>query len=320
MPKSGFIGSKIPTKLIRYLTKAGIMFEVKNYEVSSKSINKLYKFKRLAVSELEKELEEQVDTNCNFVNLYSTPTKQSILAHIEGGETLICMETKDLNFQGFKPRDREQSCYFWALKNKQAIFCFGAAGTGKTSIALAYGIRQIFKNDMKLILCKPTIFVGKKSNAIAAVPGDERDKLAPYIDSYMPGIKKILGRNAEDFVFEWEEKDLLEFRAIELMRGQHFENCTLIIDEAQNLSLHELASVLSRVDETSKVIVLGDPAQIDTGENWLTTGLSMVSNSDAAFYSDLTSMIKLKKQYRGPMAALCQDILEEYLTIDEEAD
>ncbi len=289
------------------------MFEVKRYEVSSALINNLCKNKELPLEDLTEDPPEE-----SYVNLESASTGQSILAHISEGKYLNYMDTKDLQFQGWRPRDREQSCYFWSLRNKQATFCFGAAGTGKTSIALAYGINRIFKENSKLVLCKPTIFVGKKSNAIAAIPGDERDKLGPYIDSYMPGFKKILGRNSENFIYEWETNDLLEFRAIELMRGQHFENCTLVIDEAQNLSLHELTSVLSRVDETSRVVVLGDPAQIDTEERWKDTGLCLVANSMSAFQSDLTSMIKLKKQYRGPMAALCQDILEEYMTIDEE--
>tara|TARA_B100000214_G_scaffold323291_1_gene259646 strand:+ start:7321 stop:8196 length:876 start_codon:yes stop_codon:yes gene_type:complete len=289
------------------------MFSVETYEVSSQYINKLCKNKELPLDSLEEH-----EYSGSFANLTSEDTNQSVLVNIVEGKVLRYVDTKDLHFQGWKPRDREQSCYFWSLKNKQATFCFGAAGTGKTSIALAYGIHRVFKSKSPLILCKPTIFVGKKSNAIAAVPGDERDKLRPYVDSYMPGFKKILGRSAEQFIYEWEENELLEFRAIELMRGQHFENCTLIIDEAQNLSLHELTSVLSRVDETSKVIILGDPAQIDTEERWADTGLYLVASSYAAGESDLTSMVKLKKQYRGPMAALCQDILEEYHTIDEE--
>lgn len=289
------------------------MFEVLSYEVSSSTINKLCKNKELPISELKSSIPTE-----SFVLLTCEAKGQSVLAHVEGGEKLIYMHTKDLELQGWKPRDKEQTCYFWALRNKMATICFGAAGTGKTSVALAYGIHRIFKNESKLVLCKPTVFVGTRSNAIAAVPGDERDKLGPYIDSYMPGLNKILGRSAEHYVYEWEEKGLLEFRAIELMRGQHFENCTLIIDEAQNLSLHELVSVLSRVDETSKVIILGDPAQIDTGEKWHDTGLYMFADSESVFDSDLTAMVRLQGQYRGPMAELCSEVLAEYNPLEEE--
>tara|TARA_Y100000310_G_C20572644_1_gene758821 strand:- start:77 stop:973 length:897 start_codon:yes stop_codon:yes gene_type:complete len=291
------------------------MFEVLSYEVPSSVINKLCKNKELPVSALKSVVPSE-----SFINLTCEAKGQSVLAHLEAGERVIMMNTKDLEFQGWKPRDKAQTCLFWALKNKRATVCFGSAGTGKTSIALAYGINRIFREEAKLVLCKPTVFVGNKSNAIAAVPGDERDKLGPYIDSYMPGLTKILGKSAEHYIYEWEEKGLMEFRAVELMRGQHFEKATLIIDEAQNLSLHELVSVLSRVDSSSRVIILGDPAQIDTGAKWHDTGLYMFSDSEAVFDSDLTAMVKLESQYRGPMAELCSEVLAEYNPVEEEDD
>ena len=282
------------------------MHEVTEIDVDSGIINTLAKKKEVTIDF------NYVDRATDFINLKSNTTTQSALA-IKEGDTLRYLETRELNYQGWTPRDREQHCYFWSLKNKQATFCLGAAGTGKTSIAMAYGIQDIFRKDRPLILCKPTIFVGSKSNAIAAVPGNERDKLAPYMDSYMPSLKKILGRDYLNFIYEWEDKELLSFRAIELIRGQHFENCTLIIDEAQNLSLHELVSVLSRVGEGGTAIILGDPAQIDTQDAWRETGLSRMLDSMAVKNSTLTACIKLKKQYRGPLAALCQEVLEENL-------
>ena len=283
------------------------MHEVTEIEVDSGIINALAKKK-----EIHFDWGQYINVPSDFVNLKSNSNTQSALA-IKGGLGLKYLDTRDLNYQGWTPKDREQNCYFWSLKNKQATFCLGAAGTGKTSIAMAYGIQNIFRKDRPLILCKPTVFVGSKSNAIAAVPGNERDKLAPYMDSYMPSLKKILGRDYLNFIYEWEDKELLSFRAIELIRGQHFENCTLIIDEAQNLSLHELVSVLSRVGEGGTVVILGDPAQIDTQASWTDTGLSKMLSSKAVTKSELTSCIKLKKQYRGPLAALCQEVLEEDL-------
>ena len=120
----------------------------------------------------------------------------------------------------------------WGLRYKPISICLGAAGTGKTTLALSYGLNHLFREDKTLILCKPTVFVGGRSNAIAAVPGTERDKFRPYVDSYMPGLAKILGEDVDNFIFQFEESGKLQFRAVELMRGQHFEDCTLILDEA----------------------------------------------------------------------------------------
>ena len=167
------------------------MFEVLSYDVPSSAINKLCKNKELPVSQLLSVVPTE-----SFVLLTCEAKRQSVMAHIKGGETLIHMNTKDLEFQGWKPRDKAQTCLFWSLRNKQVTVCLGAAGTGKTSISLAYGIQRLFKNESKLVLCKPTVFVGSKSNAIAAVPGDERDKLGPYVDSFIPGFNKILGSGA----------------------------------------------------------------------------------------------------------------------------
>ena len=281
------------------------MYEVTEIIATKKQIDTLYK---------SKEIYWEGVSNTGYVNLVNPETRQSALGISTNGNTIKYIETKDLNFQGWTPRDREQSCYFWSLAKKEATFCIGSAGTGKTSIAIAYGINNIFRKDKPLILCKPTIFVGQRSNAIAPVPGDERDKLAPYMDSYLPGFKKILGRDALNFIYEWEEKELLEFKSIELIRGQHFENCTLVVDEAQNLSFHELISILSRVGTGGQAVILGDPDQIDTDSKWEETGLGKFIQSQASTKSELTSTIKLKKQYRGPLAQLCQEVLEEEKT------
>lgn len=278
------------------------MHAVKEVESTKREIDKLYR---------EKVVKGKGEIPLGFINLINNETRQSALAISYANGELSYLDIKDLSYQGWSPRDREQSCYFWSLKNSQATFCLGSAGTGKTSIAMAYGINSVFRKEKKLILCKPTIFVGQKSNAIAPVPGDERDKLAPYMDSYLPAFKKILGRDAMNFIYEWEEKELLEFRSIELIRGQHFENCTLIIDEAQNLTFHEIISILSRVGEGGKAIILGDPDQIDTEMSWEETGLCKFIESISNQESELTSAIKLIKQYRGPLAALCQEVLEE---------
>ena len=287
------------------------MFEVESIEVPKSTVNKLCKEGIITSEKLG-----QIPVYSKYINLRSG--SQSALGYLRPDNQLELISTKDLGFQNIRPKDLEQNCFMWGLKNKPVNFCLGAAGTGKTTIALSFAIHSLFRVEKKVILCKPTVFVGSKSNAIAAVPGDERDKLRPYVDSYMPGLEKILGRDCHNFLYQWEESGQLQFRSVELMRGQHFENSVIIIDEAQNLNLHELCSVISRVGPDSTIIVLGDPAQIDTGERWHDTGLYMFADSDAVSSSDLVSLVKLEKQYRGPIAKLCSRVLEEYNPLDDE--
>jgi predicted ribonuclease YlaK len=287
------------------------MFEVETIEVPKSTINKLCKEGVITSEKIG-----QIPVYSKYVNLKCN--SQSAVGYLRPDNQLELINTKDLGFQNIRPKDLEQNCFMWGLKNKPVNFCLGAAGTGKTTIALSYALHSLFRDEKKVVLCKPTVFVGSKSNAIAAVPGDERDKLRPYVDSYMPGLEKILGRDCPNFLYQWEESGQLQFRSVELMRGQHFENSIIILDEAQNLSLHELCSVISRVGQDSTIIVLGDPAQIDTGGKWHDTGLYMFADSDAVSHSNLVSLVKLAKQYRGPIAQLCSRVLEEYNPLDEE--
>ena len=287
------------------------MFEVETIEVPRSTITKLCREGIVTSDKLG-----QIPVYSKYLNLKCSG--QSVLGYLRGDNQLEFITTKDLGFQNIRPKDLEQNCFMWGLKNKPVNLCLGAAGTGKTTIALSYAVHSLFRDERNIILTKPTIFVGTKSNAIAAVPGDERDKLRPYVDSYMPGLEKILGRDAANFMYQWEESGQLQFRAVELMRGQHFENSVVILDEAQNLSLHELCSVISRVGPNSTIIVLGDPAQIDTGEHWFDTGLYQFADSDSVSKSDMISLVKLEKQYRGPIAKLCSEVLEEYNPSDEQ--
>jgi len=153
--------------------------------------------------------------------------------------------------------------------------------------------------------------VGVKSNAIAATPGDHREKLQGYMDSYMIAMRKIVGETFEHHLYQLEEEGRILFKPFELLRGQHFENCIVVIDEAQNTSVHELMTAMSRVGGDSTLVIMGDPEQVDTEIDIDSTGLHCLINSDAFAESDLSVAIQLTAQYRGPLAILASDVLKE---------
>ena len=111
------------------------------------------------------------------------------------------------------------------------------------------------------------------------------------------------------FLDEWEMKGQLEFAAVELVRGRHFENSVVIVDEAQNLSSHELLSLISRVDDSSQLILLGDAQQVDTGARWDDTGLFQLDSR--AYWSSKHARIRFTRTYRGVLAELASDVLYE---------
>lgn len=285
------------------------MLELQTIECSKNIVSELHKTGFLNPEDFN------LDPNSNYF-LFKSEDGSSAIACLNA-DTLSRVNMKGVMLSGMKPRDITQSCFFHALKNFELVVGLGAAGTGKTSISMAYALHQMFRNDLNIVLCKPTVFVGKRSNAIGAIPGDHREKMAGYIDSYLVSMRKILGDSAEHHLYQMEEEGKLQFQPLELIRGMHFEDTVLIIDEAQNCSPHELMSVISRVGENSSCIVLGDPSQIDTGARWKETGLFALVYSDAFFESDFSVGIKLTGQYRGPMAQLAAEVLSELQEIEE---
>lgn len=233
------------------------------------------------------------------------------------GDHLHLIDSKELVFQGVKPLDALQTCLFWGMNNLDLMVGLGLAGSGKTFLSVAYALHQLFKKEKKIVLLKPTIFVGGRSNAIGTVSGDIREKLAPYIESWLTHFYKILGKNCEHFLYQFEEEKKVEFSAIELCRGRHFENSIVILDEAQNLSVHELLSVISRVADSSQLILLGDPQQVDTKRKWKESGLYQMLETDTFFTSEDANGIRLETTYRGRLSELASEILYE-LNEDQE--
>lgn len=281
------------------------MFELAEIITTSENINALYKKGKI-------KLDKAADYTNFFFILKDDTGKHSALAYYNDELDLLeLVRTKDLAYQGFSPRDSAQSCLFWALKRFDLIVALGAAGTGKTTVALAYALNEVFRNGRDLVLCKSTAFVGVTSNAIAAIPGDHREKLEGYMDSYMIAMKKIMGETFEHHLYQLEEEGRIQFKPFELLRGQHFENAVVIIDEAQNTSPHELMTAISRVGAGCTLIVMGDPDQVDTQQMPDETGLYALINSDAFAEFPLGVGVQLTAQYRGPLAQLAAEILVE---------
>jgi predicted ribonuclease YlaK len=209
------------------------------------------------------------------------------------------------------PRDKEQVCATYGFKNYELVVLLGNAGSGKTTLAIAWAWQRIFKANKKLILCKPTVQVGS-SKAIGTVPGTVEEKLAPYIASYLSTMKDISGKaNFADKIAELKEKDMLEFLPIELVRGMNLCNATLIVDEVQNLSVHELNSVISRAGEGTQVILLGDLSQIDTKMRMEETGIYRLCNSETFLDSEISIGIKLVQNYRSGVSKLSIEWMQE---------
>ena len=259
-------------------------------------------------------LQEYADNAINsYFFLQSTVNpKHAAIARHYGSGVFRLLKTPKTGLTNVKPRDIQQAAFLDSLLDPSILVSVGvgSAGTGKTTLALAYAMHMYMTQNKVIQLTKPTTFIGD-GNAFGPVPGDISEKYDPYLDSYYIVLKKILGDQALSYLHQMKTKDQLRFTPIALARGCTYENATFIIDEAQNLTWHELHSIISRIGEGSKCIILGDFTQIDTDQSTQETGFFQLINSAAFAHSEITGAIQLVSQYRSPITQLIAEVNDE---------
>lgn len=145
------------------------------------------------------------------------------------------------------------------LRSNNVSIVIGEAGTAKDFCCLYRGLDAIDSNEhSELVLVKPIVELGQK---MGYLPGDEEDKMKPYEKSFHDNIIKMIGKTEYGKL-----KKKVKFEAVNFMRGNTFEYSTVILSEAQNCTLHELISVVTRVAHNSRIFINGDPMQSDIGK------------------------------------------------------
>lgn len=255
------------------------------------------------------ELDSDTPLNSFFLAQNELEEKQIFLCKIVGEKEVRKIYTPpDFNYFGVSSKDARQAAFLNSLSDDsiRVSVCIGAAGTGKTTLALAYALEQLFNDNKTIFLCKPTHLVGR-SKTFGPVPGDQHEKYAPHLASYEIILKKLTGSETR-YISLLKDKKKIQFVPVEYMRGNNYDDGVFILDEAQNFDWHELKTLVSRIAESTKLIIIGDPEQIDARFNYEQSGLYQMINSQAFRQSDFTSDIMLEKQYRGRIPQLVHDI------------
>lgn len=211
------------------------------------------------------------------------------------------------------PKDAGQSAAFDSFHSKAPLnVVTGRAGSGKTTLALAYAYNEfINKNIQQITLIKPTTQVGK-SQAFSAVPGDIDEKFAPYLESYKIILKKHFPNQTSYFSANTkgysEKKQPIKFYPLELLRGCTLDDTVVILDEAQNATWHQLNTLISRIGENAKLILVGDIHQSDLFDDITKSGLYQLLQAKPFLESDLKTVVQLNKTYRSPIVDLVYQI------------
>jgi phosphate starvation-inducible PhoH-like protein len=156
------------------------------------------------------------------------------------------------------PKTAAQARYLEMLGRCELTFGVGPAGTGKTFLAAAYGASLLRRGQVdRLVITRPAVEAGEK---LGFLPGDLNEKVDPYLAPIWEALNDILG---VDDVRRRREKGEIEAAPIAFMRGRTLSHAFVIIDEAQNLTRLQMKMVLTRLGEGARMVVTGDPSQID---------------------------------------------------------
>lgn len=214
------------------------------------------------------------------------------------------------NIWGLKANNLEQNYAIDLLfdKNVDIVSLTGQAGTGKTLIAVASGLEQVMNRTSssgydKLIITRPVQPLGKD---IGFLPGTMEEKMMPWIAPLRDNLEYLYGdRMALD---QQLETGVIEIEAMTYIRGRSIANCYIIVDEAQNLTSHELKTIITRVGHNTKLVLTGDVQQIDNSyvdsvSNGLTYAIEKFKNYDIAGH------VTLSKGERSRLATIAAEIL-----------
>jgi phosphate starvation-inducible PhoH-like protein len=159
----------------------------------------------------------------------------------------------------FKPRNNAQSDLVNLITENDVTFGVGPAGTGKTHVAVAMAVEALNKGEIeKIFLARPAIGTGKD---LGALPGGIEEKLAPFMRPLYDELNTVLGNPQK--LKQLMEDGTIEIAPVEFMRGRTFKNAFVIVDEAQNCTQEQTRMALTRIGEGSKMVVTGDPMQVD---------------------------------------------------------
>lgn len=285
----------------------------------------------------------QIDIDHDTIELLSSigsaPTDRDLFpncyvsAKYLGAETLcrfndsiIHTIDKKQRIFGIAPRNREQMFAIDALLDQsiELVVLLGRAGCGKSLLALAAGAEQVFEKNLydKITIIRPTTSLG---HGIGFLPGTIDEKLAPWTTPIIDTLNVVFSTKEQkkgpprrrpsqkkfiknDLLSTFIEHGRIEMDAMAFIRGRSINNSYIVVDEAQNMTRHEIKTIVTRAGENSKVIVTGDAEQIDvSGISAETCGLSVLRS--AFIEQKISAHIELITGERSRLATLCSRLL-----------
>ncbi len=167
-------------------------------------------------------------------------------------------EEINLRKRRVRARTPAQDSYIRALKRHSLVFSTGPAGTGKTWLAVAHAVQLFERKEVdRIILSRPAVEAGER---LGFLPGDMREKVDPYLRPIYDALYDLMDARIVERALQTTE---IEIAPLAFMRGRTLANAAIILDEAQNTTAMQMKMLLTRLGENSRMMVTGDPSQVD---------------------------------------------------------
>ncbi|SES39580.1 PhoH family protein [Salipaludibacillus aurantiacus] len=276
--------------------------------LSPEKMDLLFEEKRLPISE--------VKTSHTYPNHFyifkdlANGTRSALAMTDKKGEYINLFLSQQEPVWGIKPRNVQQKMALELLTREDIplVTLAGKAGTGKTLLSLAAGLYQTedLNKYKKLLVARPVVPMGKD---IGYLPGEKEEKLRPWMQPIYDNLEYLFNTNKSGELDQiLAGMSSIQVEALTYIRGRSIPDQFIIIDEAQNLTKHEVKTILTRVGEGSKIILMGDPKQIDHPYlDEYTNGLTYVT--EKLKHRGESGHIKLEKGERSGLAQLAADLL-----------
>lgn len=209
-------------------------------------LKRLYKKLENNIEISNKEIEAEVRMASDTIEKENTSVKT---------DQDIVIKTKKKHIRPFTNNQRQ---YISTLKEKEMVFAYGPAGTGKTYLAVAVAISMLLNKEIeRLILSRPAVEAGEK---LGFLPGDMKDKVDPYLQPLYDALHDML---PAEQVKKYLDTHVIEIAPLAFMRGRTLSNAYIILDEAQNTTAVQMKMFLTRLGEGSRMVISGDLSQTD---------------------------------------------------------
>ncbi len=285
---------------------------VKEIEVDPNEIDLFFQEGRYALAPREKGSFELQPNHCILLRDKSNPSHTALGRYDATKKEVIALKTPREGVMGVRPRNKEQSYAIDLLLDEsiRLVTLVGKAGTGKTLLALAAGLKRTVEDGMytRMLVSRPVMPLGRD---IGFLPGDVDEKLNPWMQPIFDNLEFLFSsgsRKGPRAYAELLESGQLQVEPLTYIRGRSLPAQFMIVDEAQNLTPHEVKTIITRSGDGTKIVLTGDPGQIDNPYvDSASNGLTIAA--DAFRNEKLSANIVLAKGERSELAELAANLL-----------